>query len=268
MDALPPPPPPPGDAPPARPKGKKKTRKDRVPAEQEAARLHQAVFAGFTLYLEHPGLSVQAVWETGRVSKDDNAPYIRDCVALSTFQSAASANGWVERRENHWREVRDRVAARLADDHVQRTLTDLATLGTAKEVALANILGDVARGIQPVKPKSLEGVLSALASVTKVEVELRKLVLQQTADAAAADAKAALNTATDRQLPSQAAALVADNDGFTDEEIEAMARAAALRNAYGATPAPTAPPAAPPVGDNGKTESDNETLARPVMEPL
>ncbi len=250
--------------------GRKPAKTGLSPTEQASVRLQHALHAGFVIYLMNQGMSVTAVWETGRISAEDAAPFIRDCIALDTFVKSATENGWVARRSQHWQDVRTRVENKLLHEHVQRSLDDIAVLQGAKTIAMQHIRGDVAAKIDPVRPKSLEGVLGALVQLTKAEAELRKIVVEQAADAARDDAR--VGATQDPQLPGAAAALVTDDDGFTDEQIAAMARAAALQNALGGVPEPPAQLTGPvvpalPVGDNTKVVGDNERLLRPVMEP-
>lgn len=228
-------------------------------------RLQQAINAGFVIYLQNPGMSIVAVWEMGAISAEENAPLIRDCVGQRQFESSAATMQWAYRREKHWAEVRGRVEAKLLDQHVQRTLQDIGDLQGLRTIAMQHIRGDSGAGIKPVQPRSLEGVMKATIDLMKFEVELRGSVVEQAANAAKATGGPAHH---DAQLPGAGAAgvLVSQDDGFDDDTIKAMARAAAMENALGGgrklievAPQPQAPTAA---------KSDNETLARPVMEPL
>jgi hypothetical protein len=153
------------------------------------------------------------------------------------------------------------------DEHVQRTLDDIRGLEGIKTVALQHIRGDAAAGIKPAQPKSLEGVMNAYVAVTKAEVELRRTVVEQAADAA----RAKPDSVVDPQIPGAAGAgaLVIEDDGFSDEDIEVMARAAALKATLGGSPPRLLVAAPEPTeGDNTKVKGDNESIERPVMEPL
>lgn len=249
--------------PPSLPKPKRKRGRK---SGTEAVRMQEAIYGAFTIYISNPGMSIQAVWETGAVSTADGAPLIRDCIGLEYLHVVAGEQSWVARRDRHWQEVRARVEAKLLDEHVQRTLQDIKGLEALKVVALQHVRGDSVAGIKPVLPKTLEGVMNAYANVTKVEVELRRTVVQQAADAA----RARPDPHLDPQLPGagNAGALVLEDDGFSDHDIEAMARAAALNASLGGPKALLPAPPLPAESDNAKAKSDNETLARPVMEPL
>lgn len=230
-------------------------------------RLNQALLAGFVIYLQNPGMSILAVWELGAISAEENAPLIRDCIGQRLFEQSAADMQWHVRREQHWMEVRGRVEAKLLDQHVQRTLADIGNLESLRTVLMQHVRGDAAAGIKPIQPRSLEGAVKAFVDVTKLEVELRGVVVEQAADAAKSTGGP---TRTDAQLPGAGAAgaLVLDDDGFSDAEIEAMARAAAHKNALGGGRKLIAAPPPPPEVSPTATKSDNETLARPVMEPL
>jgi len=234
---LPPPPPPPPEA-------------KLSPGERASVRLQQALLAGFVVYVQHPGMAIVAVWETAAISTEDGAPLIRECVSLHTFQRSAADNKWSARRDRHWAEVRARVEAKLMDQHVQRTLTDLAGIEALKTVAMQHITGDVAANIKPVAPRSLEGVLKAYVDLTKQAMDMRGVVVKQAADAS----RAKDGNIHDPQLPGAVAvALVLEDDGFGDEDIEAMARAAALRASHGTAQAK-------------RIETATPSLSKPVME--
>jgi hypothetical protein len=240
------------------------------PGEQASVRLQKALLAGFVVYLQNPGMSVVAVWETAAVSADDGAPLIRECIGLDAFQRSATENQWMRRRDQHWGEVRSRVESKLMDQHVQRTLEDLTGIETLKTVAMQHIKGDAAANIKPVAPRSLEGVMKAYIDLTKQAMDMRGVVVEQAADAA----RAKDGTVRDPQLPGAAASLILEDDGFTDADIDAMARAAALNASLGGAAVlaseskriETAP--APIVASEAKKQNDNEIPARPVMEDL
>lgn len=229
-------------------------------------KLQQAILAGFVIYMDNPGLSIVGVWETGYISAEPGAPLIRDCVGQATFVKSAAEHRWQNRREQHWREVRARVENQLMDQHVQRTMNDIGELQALKLVAMQHVKGDVAAGIKPVLPKSLEGVLLAYEKLLMTEHKLRGHVVEQAANAA----RAAPTLREDPQLAGAgpAATLLAEDDGFTDEQIEAMARSAALGNALGAVPVrpAIAGPVAAPAPGPAVVKGDNHDLKPPVME--
>jgi hypothetical protein len=267
---LPPPPPlpPPPTTPPPKARGHKPVVPKLSPGEQASVRLQKALLAGFVVYLQNPGMSIVAVWETAAVSADDGSPLIRECIGLDAFQRSAAENKWAARRDQHWAEVRSRVESKLMDQHVQRTLADLTGIEALKTVAMQHITGDAAANIKPVAPRSLEGVMKAYIDLTKQAMDMRGLVVEQAADAA----RAKDGNTRDPQLPGAAASLILEDDGFSDADIDAMARAAALNASLGGAAVLAAQSkvieAAPIVASKAKKQNDNEIPARPVMEAL
>lgn len=267
---LPPPPttpPPPVDPPKAKAKtGPKPYVAGVALADQPAVRVQQAIAAGFVLYLERHGASIQAIWESGSISNDENAPLIKDCISLQQFNKSANAMRWVERRRQHWEEVGRRVQAQLLDSSTHKTLGSITQLEQTGVVLMQHIVGDSAAGIPPVKPRSLEGAVRAFVDVTKLQEELRGGVIQQAADAAKANSAQQFR---DEMTPGlgQSAQLIADDDGISEEQVIAMARAAALVNA--SLLERQSKPATPVVIEaNAVASSDIEKLKPPVMEPL
>ena len=70
------------------------------------AETQQAVFRGFLLYIQNPGLTVRQVWDTGRMADDDEAaPYIKDLVTWPIFERWAARGRWSPKRDQHWRDI-------------------------------------------------------------------------------------------------------------------------------------------------------------------
>lgn len=199
--------------------------------------LHAALLYGYTRYLKRPRASLRAVWEQERVGPEDDAPLIRDVVSWAYFDKHARQAGWKDRRNKHWDDIQSAVERKIKDDAIQQTLTELGDLEGAQGALLDHILGNAGKGIEQVKPRSLEGAVGALAKLIETKEKLRGSVIEQAA-AAAADVDAETNdnvVVLDGVVTpvgsNGAAALLVGDDGFDDDEIEAMAVASAALEA-------------------------------------
>lgn len=222
MPKLPPPPPPP-------------TTVAALPALEEAnakyATLdeaqHHALLHGYIRYIERPRASLRAVWESEAVGAEDDAPFIRDIMAWEYFQTHATRMRWRARRKDHWIEVRSAVERGIKDEQVQRTLAELGTLDAAEGALLEYILGNPGKGIDPIAPKSLEGAVGALVKLDERRDKKRTMVIDAAAAAAQDVDTEAAQLTSDSPGGAVQGILTGGSEGFTDDEIEAMAIAQA-----------------------------------------
>ena len=167
----------------------------------------KAQFRGFTRYIQRAGCRIRDVWESERITDDDDAPLICDVVPINTFQGWARDGQWRRRRDEHWEEVRKRVMAHAQTEAVQAEIAEIGQLEALKTTAM---------------PKSLEGAVGAFVQLDKRVSAKRDLVLDQTIRAASTDREA---TADPNALTGSMA--LGGGEVLAQEEIEAMARALA-----------------------------------------
>ena len=182
----------------------------------------KAQFRGFTRYIQRAGCRIRDVWESERITDDDDAPLICDVVPINTFQGWARDGQWRRRRDEHWEEVRKRVMAHAQTEAVQAEIAEIGQLEALKTTVITRIMGDAAAGIPAAMPKSLEGAVGAFVQLDKRVSAKRDLVLDQTIRAASTDREA---TADPNALTGSMA--LGGGEVLAQEEIEAMARALA-----------------------------------------
>lgn len=176
------------------------------------AAAQKAVFEGMLLFIQHPGLSVREIYENFRVDeKDPESPYIRDKVTWHSFREAARQSDWTDRREAHWLKIEKSILDHMHSDHVKQELAEMAQLQAAVDRLNLHIHGGVDADIpiEPVKPKSLEGVIGALVQLDKQMSAKRARVAAETAAA-----------------PEAAGSVVSGpvvEDNLTDEEVRQLA---------------------------------------------
>ena len=199
--------------------------------QKKDANRQKALFRGFVRYLERPAASVRAIWDTERISDDDDAPLIRDCVTHQWFSEYAGRLRWKKRREEHWNEVRSRVQDHLMTQHVQRELSEIGVLEGLKDSVLPHIMGGEDGDGEPIKqarPKSLEGAVDAFIKLDRRIGQKRGHVIEETGRASKGD----LHYVGQGDNPALAderggPAVLADTGGYSDDEIAAMAEALA-----------------------------------------
>ena len=211
--------------PPKRPKGRKKPKKRKpiaIPTTSvvldRASMTRQAIFRSFHVYIRNPGMSVRQVWDTGLMSEDEGGTPIKDCCSLSYIKRVAQNDKWRTRRQEFWQDIRAAVMEHAQNELVQREIEEMATLEQASVIAMRHIRGDAALDIEAVKPKSLEGAIGALVQLDKRLGDKRRRIATDAADAAGR-VEATETTVT--------GAIPAVEDGYTDQDIAAMARAVA-----------------------------------------
>jgi hypothetical protein len=186
----------------------------------------KAQFRGFSRYLQRAGARIRDIWETERLDDSEESPLISEVVPLDTFAHWARKGQWRERRDEHWKEVRERVMAHARTEAVQAEIAELGTLESLKGVIMARILGDATQGIQPAMPKSLEGAVTAFVLLDKRISQKRDVVLDASIRAASVDRDEAGNEVQAGRAHRGPLALT-DGEVLHQDEIDIMARALA-----------------------------------------
>jgi hypothetical protein len=218
-------------APPKKRKSRKKKAKKKAPISvatsvvvlDKSALTRMAIFRAYHVYMRNPGMGVRQVWTTGVMSEDEGATYIRDCCSLAYVMKVAQKDKWRSRRQEFWQDIRAAVMEHAQTELVQREIEEMVSLELASAIAMKHIQGDDKAGIEAVKPKSLEGAIGALVQLDKRMGEKRRVIANDAADAAAR-----IETATDT-VGGGAMPLI--EDGYTDADIAAMAKAVATKRA-------------------------------------
>jgi hypothetical protein len=198
---------------------------DDLAAWQAHARVH-----GFRRYVQRPGSTVRAIWESERCTADEASPYIREVYSEDRFGRVVSKLRWVERRRKGYARVESAVAEAMKAKVVMGELGRRGDLERARDALLHGVLGQ--GGNPKARPRSAEGVVAALVRLDARISTKRRTLTPFTATTGAAPPGAVVP-------PGLAGAA-----GFTEAEIEAMAAALAARlPAAGATA--TGQPSAP-----------------------
>jgi len=194
----------------------------------KAEKSRRAVFRGFLRYVQRTGATVREIWETERISDDEDAPFIREVVTLSAFKAQTHRGQWRKRRDEHWKEVRQKVLDHAQTEAVKAEIDEIEMLEAVRTLVLDRITGNRAAGIPPAMPKSLEGAVGAFVQIDKRVAQKREIVVVQTAEAAT-------RARTDQPglHGGGTAPMIAMNDDnpLTDAEIEAMSKTLARERA-------------------------------------
>ena len=184
-----------------------------------------ALVNGLQMYLASPGLSVRDVWLSYRCdTRDPESPRIREVISWSSFELNATAQEWPKRRKALWVDVEKRVERSLQTRLVEREIADLDRLEEiSNRVMLFIAGGETADGtnIDPVQPKSLEGLVAAYIKLVDAQTKKRQLVVDRTV----------------AEIPEQDRADVIDahlpdhDDELDDEEIAMLAHRIAEKRA-------------------------------------
>lgn len=230
---------------------------------------HLALLRGFMRYIQRPGTSVRTIWESERITDDEDSPYIRDVISLDVFAKYAANQHWRERRDEHWREVRQRVEDHVKAEHVRREIAEVEVLMGVQNALMPHITGTAPTG--QAKPKSLEGAVEAFIKLDRRISEKRQYAVEEVSRGASGDGQSVTVAADAHEqaqiegetLAGRAPAVLADTDGFDDLEILAMAEAAAKHRME----ASDARFRAARKGDNAVIDGEGEDLDDPGMTP-
>tara|TARA_Y100000034_G_scaffold106088_1_gene134529 strand:- start:104 stop:787 length:684 start_codon:yes stop_codon:yes gene_type:complete len=187
----------------------------------KAALTRIAIFRAFHVYMRNPGLSVRQVWESGIMSEEENSIPIRDCCGLDYLIKVAQKDKWRSRRQEFWQDIRAKVMEHAQNEMVQREIVEMTDLEAARGTAMAHITGTGEH--EAVKPKSLEGAIGALVQLDKRIGDKRKRIA-----ADASEAAGRMDATTEGRA---VGAIPVIEDGYNDDEIEAMARTIAITRA-------------------------------------
>lgn len=185
---------------------------------------HQEIlFHAMLIYIQTPGLSVREMWRTRRIGETEEAPLFSEVIAYKTLEEAATRGKWRERREQHWVEIEERVINALQDKTVQAEVRELTKLQTIESTLLNYIEGVTdesgRRVVDAVKPRSLEGAVSAFLAISKYRDAKRDSVTQRMAESS--------GTIPAETADSAAAALPGGpipDDELSDEEFDLFVR--------------------------------------------
>lgn len=182
-----------------------------------------AVIAAMQAYFLYPTLTLRSVWENFTVDLEDpESTPIREAVKYRTIELRASRGNWQERRKEHWRQIENRILAKLQSDMVEREAAEIKKLDKLTGVAESYIYGvrdpndPDAWLIAPVRPRSMEGVVGALAKIDERMSIKRRFVADALKTAASPDPSEITDA---RSLT----ATVPD-DSLSDEEINEITR--------------------------------------------
>ncbi len=218
-----------------------------------------ALAHGFRRFVERPGCTVRSIWESESCADDDAAPFIREVYSEDRFGRMVSKLRWVERRKNHFARIERAVIAGMATRAVQEELGQIEDLERARKKMLDHVFGT--GGEAKMKPKSAEGAATAVARLDT------RIAAKRGAVSAAVAVVARVAAGSPPGASPAGAAVIAELDragGFTDDEIETMAKALAAQQA---DDAPTAAGGRPPTWATREDGSASPAeLARPRPE--
>lgn len=189
----------------------------------------KAVFRGYLRFLQRPGASIRDIWETERIGKEDDAPYIRDVITLSGFSQRAGKGEWRKRRQEHWLEVRSNVMEHLQTQAVKSEIAEIEELEALKVATMGTITGDASIGLEPAKARSFEGSVNAFIALDKRISSKRVYVTEQTAAASQRERRENSPSVSGAALTSLGVTI--GGEALSEDDVSAMARALAASKA-------------------------------------
>ena len=169
-------------------------------------------------YMADPGISVPYVWENCHLDPaDDTSPLIKDLIKLNTLQTAANKGKWASRRTAMFSKIEKEIMQRLQSDIVAQRVRELQHMRMVFEVAERHVFGvpdpenPGSMLVNPVKPRSLEGMVRALVALdTHIENKRDRIAGSMTAK-------------SDPDVIDSSEVLPVYDDALTDEELAAYA---------------------------------------------
>lgn len=131
-------------------------------------RSQAAAFRAHQIYMANIDMSLDYIIENYRFDPDDdNSPMLKEIVSITTLRNIAAKMGWAERRKQLWERVEANVMDALESDLTRLRLQEINQLKDIYDHTLARIKGvedpndKTKMLIDPVKPRSLEGLINA-----------------------------------------------------------------------------------------------------------
>ena len=142
-----------------------------------------ASFRAMQIYLSMPGSSIDYVVNNFRLDPDDpSSPLLSSIGSLVSFRRIAKNGKWEERRAEMWAKAEAEAHRRLGQAIVEQRVRELNVFQTVAQTALNYVFGvpDPDRPgemlVNPVKPKSLEGVITALTRLDRAMEDKREAI--------------------------------------------------------------------------------------------